>query len=99
MRTEELAFNIQNDAAGFLGIKIDCQDDHAKLTQPGHIDRIIVALGLQNADPVCVPAPKAALGQDKDGTPFEGDFNYASVIGMMMYVSNNTCPDIAFAIN
>eukprot|EP00957_Ditylum_brightwellii_P169870 12928994-Ditylum_brightwellii.AAC.1 len=40
-----------------------------------------------------------ALSRDLDGIPFVGDFNYASIIGIMMYLSNNTCPNIAFAVN
>eukprot|EP00957_Ditylum_brightwellii_P208342 15356939-Ditylum_brightwellii.AAC.1 len=72
MRAKELAFNIENDAAGFLGIKTNCHDECIELTQPGHIECIIITLGLQDADHVHVPAPKSSLGQDKGGTPFEG---------------------------
>eukprot|EP00957_Ditylum_brightwellii_P177802 13543608-Ditylum_brightwellii.AAC.1 len=61
MRAMELAFNIESDTAGSLGIKIDCHDYCIKLTQPSHIKHIIIALDFQDADPVCVPAPKAAL--------------------------------------
>eukprot|EP00957_Ditylum_brightwellii_P175859 13391329-Ditylum_brightwellii.AAC.1 len=71
MQTEQLASSIENDAAWFLGIKIDQHNDHIELTQPGHIDHILVSLGLQDADPVQVPALKAALCQDKDGPPFK----------------------------
>ena len=63
------------------------------------IDQIIVAMGLKDAKPARVSVPKTALGQDKDDIVFAGDFNYNSVIGIIMYLSNNTRPDIASTIN
>ncbi len=39
------------------------------------------------------------LGKDKDGKPFEESWNYASVVGMLLYLSGNSRPDIAFAVN
>jgi hypothetical protein len=99
LKKEQLEFVVENDAAGFLGIQITRDDDKISLTQPGLIDRIVETLGLQDANPVMTPAPREALGRDLDGVLFLGDFNYPSVVGMMMYVSNNTRPDIAFAVN
>ena len=29
----------------------------------------------------------------------EADWSYASVVGMLLYISNNTCPDITFAVS
>jgi len=42
------------------------------------------------------PADKAALGRDLDGQPASGNVNYASVIGMLLYLGHSR-PDIAFA--
>ena len=91
----------EDDAAGFLGVDIQ-RDDKAgtvNLTQKGLIKKVIQALGVEDANPKLTPAPKDSLGRDLTGAPFCEDFNYASVVGMMMYLCNNTRPDIAFAVN
>ena len=39
------------------------------------------------------------LGIDKEGERFQEDWNYASVVGMVMYLGNNSRPEIAFSVN
>jgi hypothetical protein len=69
------------------------------LTQTGLIDQIIAATNLdEKSAKKFVPAIKA-LSSDKQGTADTGEFNYRSVVGMMMYLANNTRPDISFAVN
>ena len=48
--------------------------------------------------PNLTPAHQLALGSDLDGAPMDEEWNYSSVVGMMLlYLSTNTsCPDIAF---
>jgi hypothetical protein len=43
-----------------------------------------------------MPADNKALGKDPDGLPASGKVNYASVIGMLLYL-NHSQPDITFA--
>ena len=38
-------------------------------------------------------------GPDKDGQPMDKNWEYASIIGMLMYLANNTRPDIAHAVH
>lgn len=86
-------------SAGFLGISIKKTDKGVELTQSGLIDRIVTALGLDDANHKLSAAPKKPLGRDLTGSTFSQDFNYASVVGMMMYLCNNSRPDIAFAVS
>ena len=37
--------------------------------------------------------------KDTDGVVVHGDFGYGSVVGMMLYVSGHSRPDIAYAVN
>ena len=39
------------------------------------------------------------LRKDEDGDPATGDFNYASVIGMLWYLYGHSRPDIGFAVS
>jgi hypothetical protein len=100
IRDTGMDLNYEDDVAGFLGVHIDHREDGTvELTQTGLIDRIIDALGVAEANPKLTPAPREPLGRDIDGSRFSGDFSYASVVGMLMYLCNNTRPEIAFAVN
>ena len=48
---------------------------------------------------VQTPAPSDPLPKDPDGEPHDLGFNYARVVGMAMYLCNNSRPDIAFAVH
>mmetsp|Transcript_30431 Transcript_30431/g.69423 ORF Transcript_30431/g.69423 Transcript_30431/m.69423 type:complete len:1695 (-) Transcript_30431:406-5490(-) len=101
MKSFEVDIRKEGTAEGFLGVDV-CRDGSVTtLTQVGLTKRIIEALGL---DPdmsrrVAVPAESKALGRDLDGEPAHGNFNYASVVGMLLYLCGHSRPDIAFAVH
>jgi hypothetical protein len=75
-------------------------DGKIKLTQSGFIKKIIAATGLTKCKPNWTPATKDALGIDPDGPPMSESWScYPSVVGMLLYLSINTCPDICFAVS
>jgi len=45
------------------------------------------------------PAPEKPLPKDSERAAHDLGFNYASVVGMAMYLCNNSRPDIAFAVH
>jgi len=103
---EDRGFEMTRDGTveEFLGIQIDRNHDNRTLTlkQPGLIERVIEATGLSNCNGNHVPAAPKALGSDPEGVPFAESshiFDYASVVGMLMYLASNTRPDIAFAVS
>jgi hypothetical protein len=59
---------------------------------------VIDYVGLTSANPDTTPAVET-LGADKDGLPFTEPWNYASAVGMLMYLSANTHPEIGFAVH
>ena len=84
---------------GFLGIEIQNKDGIIEWTQKGLIDKVIAYLGMQNASPKDTPAAAEPLGADKDGAPFQEDWSYPAAIGMLLYLSSNTRPDLQFAVH
>jgi Reverse transcriptase (RNA-dependent DNA polymerase)/GAG-pre-integrase domain len=91
----------EGELESFLGIKVDRSKDGTvfTLTQPMLTERIIQVMGMTECNSRATPASTETLGKDINGPAMTEDWNYASVVGMLMFLSNNTRPDIAFAVN
>jgi hypothetical protein len=93
----------EDDAAGFLGVKLerDSSTGLLEMTQTGLIGRVVEALGLDDgyARVKHTPAETKPLVKDADGAPSVEGFSYSSVVGMLLYLSGHTRPDIAYAVN
>ena len=100
LRKAGATLNVEDNVAGFLGVDITRNDDNSiTMTQTGLIERIIEALGLSDANIKDTPAALGTLPKNEDGGLYNGTFNYASVIGMSLYLSGHSRPDIAFAVS
>ena len=93
----------EDDAAGFLGVKLtrDNTTGLIEMKQTGLIERVIESMGLDvgTVNGKWTPAEAKPLVKDEDGEQGSGDFNYASVVGMLLYLSGHSRPDIAYAVN
>ena len=98
MKSEDVALHREGTAKGYLGVDIQREGKTVMLKQEGLAKRIVNALGLDSkmSTSVDTPAEKAALGRDIDGPVASGSINYASVVGMLLYLGHSR-PDIAFA--
>ncbi|GFH50753.1 hypothetical protein CTEN210_07229 [Chaetoceros tenuissimus] len=104
---EKMTLEVEDSVDGFLGIKVERKPnedgvEEIHLTQAGLINRVIVALGLDSESSHGTKIPAEAnkpLPKDSEGDPYYQGFNYPSVVGMMMYLCNNSRPDIAFAVH
>ena len=98
LRKLDLTLEVEDDAAGFLGVQItpDAETGEITMTQTGLTDRIIEALGCQDLEDADTPATEC-LGKDEFGDPPSGSFNYGSVMGMIWYLERHTRPDLGFA--
>ena len=84
----------------YLGIQYTTRDDGSILmNQPGLIQKIIDATQLTDCNPNRTPTTKEALPMDPDGEPMHDSWNYRSIVGMLLYLSTNTRPDIAYAVS
>ena len=90
MRNEQMLFQVESDVANYLGVLIDRRPDGTIIMkQEGLTKRVVEALFLNNnikaATIVCTPAT-AYFTIDEEGKSGIGIYNYASVIGMLLYL-------------
>jgi hypothetical protein len=84
----------------YLGIKYSkIGENEIKMTQEGLIKKILDATGMTDCNTNRTPTTKEALSMDEEGERMEDNWNYRSVIGMMLYFATNTRPDIAFGVS
>ena len=91
----------EGEVGAFLGIQIERQsNDSFTLTQTGLIKKVLSTAGMENSKAtIKTPAATTPLGLDVDGEPFDEDWDYPVVIGMLMYLAQNSRPDIAYAVH
>ncbi len=93
----------EDDAAGFLGVTLDCDGPSSllEMKQTGLIKKFIEAFGLDDgrAKGKHTPAESQPLLKHADRERLHGGFSYSSIVGMLLYPSGHTQPDIDYAIN
>jgi transposase InsO family protein len=102
LKADNIWIRKEDSAAGFLGVDMkESKDGSLTLTQSGLTERVIKALGLhsQYSTKKDTPAETSPLPKDSNGEPADPTINYASVIGMLLYLSGHSRPDIAFAVH
>ena len=86
--------------AEYLGIQYTTLSNGSILmNQPGLIQKIVDATEMNGCNPNRTPATKEALGMDPEGKRMTEKWNYRSIVGMLLYLSTNTRPDISFAVS
>ena len=98
LESKSLSFTREGTFTDFLGINFTKNPTNGTLTltQKGLIQKIVNATGMSDSNYNWTPAAQAALGIDPDGPPMNESWSYRSTVGMLLYLSTNTCPDIAF---
>jgi Reverse transcriptase (RNA-dependent DNA polymerase) len=86
---EEFKVTDEGELSGFLGIDVKRQGNKFRLAQPTLIRKIIKAAGLTDCKPNKTPAT-TVLGSLKHEPPHSEEWEYASMIGMLMYLSQLT---------
>jgi hypothetical protein len=103
LHAEDVELEEEGDAAGFLGVQLHCDETtgHIHITQEGLIKWIIEALGLDmdQTNAKGTPAECKPLVKDENGKPQQDTFNFASVVGILLYLSGHTRPDLAYSVS
>ena len=101
LKAKGFELDVEDDFNEYRGIKIDENSDGScTMSQKGLIQKVISYTKLQDCNPNYVPAIQKTLGSDPDGEDFDNvEWNYASAVGMLQYLSNNTRCDITFAVS
>ena len=71
------------------------------MRQPGLIHRVISSVVLDDgmAKGKYTSDGSVPLIKNEEGVPVSGSFNYSSVVGMLIYLSIHTRPEINFSVN
>ncbi len=98
-----VALKQEDNAAGFLGVKMECDSNTGllKMKQNGLIERVIEALGLDDgyAWGKHTLTETKPLIKDEDSVAATKGFSYSSVVGMLLYLSRYIRPDITYVVN
>jgi hypothetical protein len=96
----EFKLTHEGDVGAYLGIDIKRhQNGSMELSQPGLIQKIISAAGLEENSATHDTPVTTLLHDDTTGPDREHTWNYRAVIGMLNYLASSTRPDIAFAVH
>ena len=69
------------------------------LTQTGLINNILETVGISYFNTRGYPTKVTSLGTDTNGPHIKEQWNYTYVIGVFMYLSSNSHPEIKFTVH
>ena len=69
------------------------------LLQTGLVDKILVATKLEECNPKFTLADKVPLDKDFDGDICREEWEYRSIVGMLLFLAGSTRSDILYAVH
>ena len=90
----------EGEVGDFLGIRIEKgRNNSFILSQSGLIDKVLRESSMESANTAVTPATTTPLHIDSEGASFDEPWEYAAIVGMLMFLATNSRPDIAYAVN
>ena len=83
----------------FLGIEVQMEGDMIQFSQHGLIKKLLETMGMTECNKKTTPARQTPLGTDANGTAFNEKWNYASIVGVMMYLTANAHPEAQLTVH
>ena len=86
----------EEDVYDLLGVEVNTDKKSGKvtLTQGDFNNKVPKKMGMLDMNNNTTTVATMTLETDNDGYPFDDTWKYASVVGMMMYLSRNPSPYI-----
>ncbi len=89
----------EEDVYAFLGVQVNQKGSTFKLSQSGLIKKVLKHTGMTDCNAKDTPCNQMPLGTDANGKPRQEEWNYASAVGMLMYLCSNAHPEIQYAVH
>lgn len=95
---DELEIKDLGKAANVLSIKVEQTEGRVMLSQKLYIEKVISDFGMTECKPSKVILPSGYTAAENDEQEFDSTI-YRSAVGSLLHLSNNTRPDLAFAVS
>jgi hypothetical protein len=90
---------IEDNVYAFLCVKVHkLANGEIKLKQSGLIAKVLSTCAMTNCNTKATPCNQEPLRTNPDGNPVTAKFDYASAVGMLMYLCSNMRSDIQFVV-
>lgn len=98
---EEFQMTAEDNPQNFLGIEIARKEGEIKLSQKQYIEEVLEKCSMMNAKPVKTPMAedKTSDAQSRDRQNPEFKTRFREMVGSLLYLTNKTRPDLAYAVN
>ena len=84
----------------FLGVQVNKNaSGKIQFQQVGLINLILKHCNMSECNAKAIPCEATPLGTDAQGKVIQDRWNYASAIGMLMYLPSNAYPEIQYAVH
>ncbi len=104
MFNKEFKMKDNEELKGFLGIRVERNEEEMKIDQENYIENILKRFKMEECKPVDTPMIKEEKKNEKDREEekkdkFEDITTYQSAIGSLIYLATATRPDISYSVN
>jgi hypothetical protein len=82
-----------------LGIKVNQEAEHITLCQDAYVKRLLEKFNMSDSKEVSTPLPLNVQKSEDNLSPFEDINLYQKLVGSLIYLSNITRPDLAYAVS
>ncbi len=87
------------DVFTFLGVELTNESDKVILSQHNLIKKVLMTTKMEQCNPRLTPCTQDPLGTNAEGKRMTEEWSCPSVVGMLMHLCANACPEIQFAVH